>query len=242
MEEHEIADRLFAYAFYALAVLAFLGAVFSLNADIVVVACVLLLLSGIFLNSGHIINNFLLRRGSVVEVYNGYRLSGDLGAAVKRLGNGYRAVSMAVLDIYRGAAVPNGGLDGVLESITQPFEFSVAMREMDKKALLDNLQTKRRMKEIAVSKLGAKSYDAANELNREIQVIESDINTIKSGGKPMELAIRIKAYADSIDDAEAARWSSRNLAQIANSFSTALSLDYETLKGEELLSAIEVSA
>lgn len=241
MEEHAITNKMFSYAFYALGAFVAILSVFSYSPTLVLIVSALLLLSAIYLNSGHILNNFLIRRSKLIEVYNGYRLSTDLCSAVKRVGKHFRGVSVAVFDIYKLGNVAGTDFASTLESISIPFEFGIAVREVSKKKLLDSLETKRRVKEIAITKADSKAYDKVNELNRELGVIESDIETIKRNGKPVEVALRIRTTSDAGTDIEASRESRKNLEQVANAFSATLSLDYTMLKGELLLDAIEAS-
>ena len=240
MEEHTLRNRLYAYLFYGLAALALASSLFFYNAYLLAFSIVLMLISAVYYNSGHIINNILLKRSLIIETYNGYSLSDDLYSAVKMVGDGNYSVSMATLRLNRGAEAENSKVLSLLEGLDQPFEFIIQLREVNKKSLLESLETKRRMKEIAFNRITG-SYDKANELKREISVIEQEIVNIRGNGKALEVLIRLKTTSVSVDKSEAARSSARNIEHIANSFSTMLNASCEILKGEALLSALEVS-
>ncbi len=239
MEEHNIKNKIYAYLFYGLAAVALASSVFFYNTYLFALSIALILISAVYFNSGHMVNNLLLKRSLVIETYNGYSLSDGMRSAVKKVGDGSCSVSIAILRLNRGVEVESGKILSLLEGIDKPFEFILQLRQVNERALLESLETKRRMKEIALNRVSG-SYDRANELKREISVIEQDIGGIRGNGKALEVRIKIKATAVSGDRSDAARSSSRNIEQIANAFSTMLNASYEILRGEDLLSDLEV--
>lgn len=239
MEEHELKNKLNAYIFYAGFAITLIVALFFHNADLFIVACLMITISAAFYSSGHIINNLLIKHSKVIEIMNGYTLSDDLLGARKRMGNYYLGVSVAYLKAKKDSNDSMAQLKTLLENITEPFEFSMAAREIDKRMVLEGLETKRKMKEIAISRIDEKSYQKANEARRELNIIESEINSIKDNGKAFEIVLRLKATAKSANEAEVTKLSSKNLEHMASMFSTSLNLDYEVLKGEALMRSLE---
>ena len=238
MLENEFGNRIYSYLFYALAAVLLLASAFSHNAYLLMAAILLLLASAVYMHSGHLLNNFLIGRGKVIEVYNWYKLSENLSSASKRVGNAYFSVSCAVLKRVSGDR--NGEqICSIVSNTDFPFEFSIGMRSVDKEKLLDDLETKRRLKEIEISRLDPKKYDKANCLRRELGVIEGDIRNIR-GQKPLAMAIRLKTFASSRDEADATAESSQNLERIASAFASSLGFEHETLKGERLLEELSL--
>ncbi len=234
MEESELAVKLYAYAFYSTAVaVAILGAVLGSYAG-ALLSGALMLLSALYFKSGHIINNLLVKRSKVIEIYNGYKLSGNLASLTKRRGPSYESISIATLRFDGVVDASTDVMRSLLESIREPFEFSFSAIQVDKKKLLDALDTKRRMKEISLSRLDAVKYDRANQMRREIQVIESEMDSIRKSGKAFDTRVRLKARATAESEAEAARQSLRSLERICDSFLAATKLGYDIVKGEEL--------
>ncbi len=240
MEEQELRNRVYSYAFYAACVISLVAAIVLYNLFALILACILLLLSGAFFASGHIINNLLVKHSKVIEIYNGYALSEDLTGVRKRVGNRYYGVSVALLRLRKDSGSKEGELLAILENIKEPFQFSIEARQIEKRAILEALETKQKVKEIAISRMEERAYSRANEAKRELGLIESEINSIREGGKAFEVLLKIKASSFSGSEAEATRISARNLEQIANAFAVRLNLDYEILKGEALLSAVEL--
>lgn len=240
MEEEELRNRVYSYVFYATCVIFLAVAIVLYNIFAFILACILLLLSGAFFASGHIINNLLVKHSKVIEVYNGYTLSEDLAGVRKRVGNRYYGVSVAILKLRKDSKSKEGELIAVLENVKAPFQFSIEAKQIEKREILEALETKQKVKEIAISRMEERAYSKANEAKRELGVIENEINSIRESGKAFEMLMKIRATSFSTSEAEATRASARNLEQVANAFAVSLNLDYEILKGEALLSEIEL--
>lgn len=240
MEENEIKNRVYSYVFYTLACAAFLLSIFSYNIILIIAIAVLLILSSAYLNSGHIINNFLIKRSNIIEVYNGYRLNPDSYSVFKKYGNYFHSVSVAILNVEKGAEQRADAVESVLNSVHEPFEFSISLTEVDKKQMLESIEIKVRMKEIMLRKTNSKSTDKINRIKREVNILNSELDTIRASQKAFQAVLRIKTFVDSANENEATRESYRNLIRIADTFSAALNVGYELLKGEQLLEFIEV--
>ena len=100
---------------------------------------------------------------------------------------------------------------------------------------MNGLETRRRIKEIELSKAGAKDYDKANRLKREIGIVESEIQSITSGNTPMAAMMLLKCslICKSSEDAQAMPY--RNLQELCTLFASSFNFDYIILKGEDLL-------
>jgi len=230
MLETELGNRLYSYAFYSAAVVAMMIAMFFHSLCFLAASTLLLAASATYFHSGHIINNFLLRRGSVIEVYNNHKLSESLTSAVKRVGDSYFSVSCALLKKVTDER--NGELiASIISNIDFPFEFCLGLKRVDKNKILDDLEEKRRLKEIEITRSDAKKYDRISNLKRELSVIEGEIRTIR-GQNPLAFSLRLKCFASARNENDAIRESSRNATQLASAFSSALGFEYEILKGE----------
>jgi hypothetical protein len=233
MLELRMKNRLYSYAFYALAAALFALALATQSGFATAVSVILLSLSALYFSSGHIVNNLLLKRGTVIEVSDGFRLNEELSAAVKRIGNEYLAVSCVLL---RGAAGERDGaqIETIVSNTDFPFEFSLGLESLNHDRMLDALEEKRRLKEIEIARSDPKKYDRMNELRRELAVIESEIRSVR-GEKLLALKMRLKTFAKSTGEFKASREASRNAEQLAKAFSAMLGLEHEMLSGERLL-------
>lgn len=238
MEEGAFGNRLYSYMFYAMAGASLVISIFFYNVVLFVASTILVFLSALYYSSGHIINNFLLKRSAIIEVYNGYRLSDTVSSAVKKAGSMYKAISISDISINRGVRISSAEMLSLIEGIGDPFEFSVCVREVNKRAFIEGLETKRRMREISLARLAAGSYDKANELKRELEIFDREIDGIKGSGKALDVSIRIRTIAISADEVEAARASLTSLTHVSDAFSTMLNAEYRIISGEDLLSSL----
>lgn len=241
MQENEIVNKIYSYIFYALGVLSLICGVFLSNVYLIALTGILLLFSAVYFNSGHIVNNILIRRSNVIEIYNEYRLSTSLDSVVKKAGNEYRAVSIALLIIGKANNATHDVIEGLMEGIHEPFEFGILLREADRKRMIEALEVKRRMKEIVLSRLEPKHQDRINGLRREIDILSTEIQSIRKGGKALDVIVKLSSFGSAENEVEASREAANSIKHIADSFSAALGVEYELLKGEELLDFLEVS-
>jgi hypothetical protein len=240
MEQNETMNRIYSYLFYGIGILCIVCGIFFSDLYLIALTSILLLVSAVYMNSGHIVNNFLIRRSSIIEIYNGYRLSSNLDSAVKKVGNGYYALSVAIIIIEKTSNAGQEIIKNLVESIHEPFEFAILLREADRKRIIEGLEVKRRMKEIALSRTDSKLHDKINGLKREIDILGLEIENIRKSGKALEVVVKLSSFARSEVEVEAAREASSSIRHIADAFSASLGVGYELLKGEELLDSLEV--
>ncbi len=235
MKEKDLGSKIYSYAFYSTAVaVAIISMVIGSYAG-AVASSILLLCSALYFKSGHIINNALVRGSRIVEIYNGYKLNSNLASLTRRMGPSYESISIAILRFDGIVDSTSSTMLSLLESIREPFEYSFSAVQIDKKKLIDALDTKRRMKEIALSRVNADKYDKSNEIKREIQFINSEIDSIRKGGKAFDTYVWLKTRVSAVSEAEAARQSIRSLERICDSFLATTKLGSDILRGEELL-------
>lgn len=232
MSTREPENRMYAYALYAAALLTLIFNLMLHSAPVAAFTAVLLAASVLYFNSGHIINNLLIKHSWVIEESSGYRLNPNLYSAVKSIGNVYKSVSAAQI-VPENATIANANLGSLLEKIEIPFEFSVESRNVDPRTFMEALETKRRMKEIAIAKADPKQYDKINGLKRQLDVLKEEIRSI-SNSKPREIRVIVKAYAEESEENAAAKQSWNSIEQLAGMFSGAIGSEYDILKGEEL--------
>lgn len=235
MDELSLSNKVMYSLFYLLSASIIVISIFSYNAYLIIGSSLILLIAALLLHSGHLLNNLIIKRSKIIEIHNGYRLNSNLISASKRVGKSYMSFSVAILRPRPGFAYKNESMKDLIESIKDPFEFSISLNEIDKKRLLDSLETKRRVKEIMLSRLKPNSYDKINNLRRQIEIIDDEISNIANSGKSFDVSIRLKAFSLSESEHESAYLSSKNIELLANKFSSSINVDYEVVKGEALL-------
>ncbi len=234
MEDINKLNKLYSYAFYAAGVAAIIAAATLSNGIFLVSGALLVLIAAIYLNSGHMVNNLLIKKSKMILIQNGYQLGRSLSSAVRKDGDSYTGVSIAIFSITK-AVDGRDAFEPIINNIRDPFEFSVSMKEVDKQRLVESLETKKRMKEIHLSRVNPKTYNKANQIRKELEIINKEIANITKGDKSLEIIVKLKSIKASKDRIEAELEPPKSLARIANAFCTALGLDYRMLSGEELM-------
>ncbi|MCL5238863.1 MAG: hypothetical protein M1286_00090 [Candidatus Marsarchaeota archaeon] len=237
MLEFDSANSAYSYAFYASAMVVFATGVLFWNPYLVALSAALLLASSVYMHSGHMMNSFLLRRGSVIEICNGYRLSEIPEAAVKSVGGRHFAVSCMTLN-PTGDDRNGERLESLIYNTDFPFEFSVGLRKLDNSKVLDSLEEKRRLKEIEIARSDTRKYDRVTQLRRERGTLESEIRGIRSE-LLLSRAFRLRTFAESASAFGAAREAAANADRLASSFSATMGFECEKLSGEPLLEELE---
>lgn len=235
MDDPRENNRIYAYMIYAISIGALILSLLSYSLVGIILVATLALLSAAYMNSGHLINSVIMRRLRVIELCEGYRVSGGMHSAVKRKGAMYSSVSIAVLK-------PNSKIEGqssifeeILDKIKIPFEFSISVRKLDRKRVLESLETRRRMKELELSSSEGHDYKSTNVIKRQISTIENEISIISDGNEPVEALVKLKSFAQADTEAEAARMSFKQLEHVANLVASSFKLDYVIATGEDIL-------
>ena len=118
MNEFDRLNKLYSYGFYALAACTMIVAIFLYNGIVLLFSVILNLFAIIYLHSGHLVNNFLIKRSKVIEIYNDYRIGAELSYATKRKGSIYQGVAIAVFEPERSMESKNIQTIQLLETIS----------------------------------------------------------------------------------------------------------------------------
>jgi hypothetical protein len=237
MIEKELTNRLYSYAFYSLAAAMFVASIFSLSLYFLAFAIALLFAAAFFFSSGHLVNNLLLKRIGAIDFYEGFRLSKRLCAVTRKNGNSYLAISAALLWKDGEKKETSDVLESLVSNVSFPFEFCLGIRAVDKRKVLEGLETKRRMKEIEITRSDISKYDRISKLKRELSAIEGEIRGFRER-RPLVVEARLRTFWLGQNEMEAARESEKNIEQLSGTFSSMLGFEYEILKGENLLEEV----
>ncbi|MDE1804888.1 MAG: hypothetical protein KGH59_03860 [Candidatus Micrarchaeota archaeon] len=226
------------YAIYAMFGITILIAILAASAAAIALSIILLLCSVIYSHSSHVINPIIARRSGIVLAAGGYSLGSNLKAATKPMGGGYKAVCVAVLST--GSRITNEGkkFEEIISKCGFPFEFTVQIKNIEMRRVTEALETRRRMKEIELSRTRPSKSESISRIKRELSAIEGDIEALTSGRLPVEAIVRVRTTATAATEAEAARGCMAQAKQLCELFSVTYSLGYRMLIGEELLRSI----
>ncbi len=237
MEEIDFWNKVFSYLFYISAILLSVVSIIFSNAVIFLLSVISIIFAAVYFRSGHILNNFLIKHSRIIEIKNGYFIGSNQISAIRRQDVGYLSVSIALLRIEK--TYPDRTLVfNAIENAHEAFDFTVSVREMNRRKILEMLETKLKIKEIYLKKINPGKYDKINSVKREIEIIRNEISNFKKSESSFDIAIKISSFAESTDSFEASSESGKKIEKIAAVFSSALNADYDILSGEALLNAI----
>ncbi len=239
MESERLNDRIFSYAFYALSGLTLFASMIFHSLAVFFISIIMLVLSAVYYNSGHIVNNFLLKKSKVIEIRNDYSLSSDLLAVSKKKGRVYNAMAIAKMERKNAdVEIDSKAIIKFMEDVKGQFEFTIKVVEIDKNRFVQTLETKKGMKEILLERFENKEYRKMNEIQKQISLMNDEINSIKTGGRAYEIETLLTTFSNSMDRIDAEREVRHALERIAASFSVVTGMEYRMLSGEALLEAI----
>jgi hypothetical protein len=238
MADEQFGRKIYSYVFYVFAIIIFFTCLLLNHTWLVLISSVLLLLAALYFNSGHIINNILIRKSKIIEVAGAFKLSTETKSVFRKLGSKYASYSVAILSYDRGYNFSQEAFASFIMSIDEPFEFSIALEQLDTRKLMENIETKIRMKELSLKKIGPAKYDQISRIKRDIEILNNELGRLRDNNKNFNLIMRLKSYAESYSGLEAARASIRNLEKLCVSFSSSLGVGYRIVEGEELLGIV----
>lgn len=233
MEDSRSRNRIYSYCIYGTCLAIFIFSLISFNVMAIVFVAGMLLLSVVYMNSGHLINSLIIKGTHIVEVGGGYKLASNMQSLVRKVENGYIGVSIAVLKPTSTIETGSVAFENLLNKVKIPFEFCISLRKVDQKKILDSLETKRRMKELELSQAGS-DYKNINMIKRQISTLESEIELISHGDEPIEARIRLRCIAHAETESEASRISLRQVEHVAGIVAASFKLEYTVANGEDL--------
>lgn len=208
------------------------------NPALLALSVVLLLFAVIYSKSSHIVNPILARKFGITVVNQGYRLSENLKVAIKEMDSGYRALCIALLTPSSRITADGSKFEELLLKSRFPFEFSVYVKEINPKKILDSFETKRRIKEIELSRVHPSKTEESGRIRRELGMIEGEISEITKGSLPIGVGIKLRCSATGASESEAANGAITRIDQLCSLFGTTYNLGFRHLSGEELLGSI----
>ncbi len=189
----------------------------------------------------YIFDAILFKKSGVVQVIDGYELEAERSAATKVHRNGFTAIACARLLSAPKHLIESRSIEGIIAHTNAPFRFVVQAERLDSKKIVNNLKTKRAMREIAISKIRSKASELARikMLEREIAEIDCEINSINSGAMPIKMNTYLLTVAASENKIAAQERAKSQIKEIAGEFSAILEARFEVMEGNELVDLLK---
>lgn len=205
------------------------------NPFLVAICALSLLLAVVYSGSAHVLNPIIARKYGINVVQNGYRLSENLKVAIKGIESGQKAVCISLLIPSSRITGESEKLEEIISKTRFPFEFSLQIKELEPKKIIEAYETKRRMKEIEISRTSPSKPEEISRLKRELEIIEGELAQITKGTIPTKASMKLKTYATGHSESEAANIALGRMDTLCTLFSTTYNLSAKALLGEALL-------
>ncbi|MGC8572061.1 MAG: hypothetical protein ACP5RI_01740 [Candidatus Micrarchaeia archaeon] len=233
------------YAMLAVCAIIAVSSIISLNLYLILFDSILLLLSIALFAFSDIFHNLIIKHSNIIQVFNGYELSNDRSIAIFRSNGKVCALSAAMIDPSNVDELSKDKIEHLIGNMNYPFKLVMKTDKLDIKKIIDKLQTKKSMHEIAISRLNSNNSKHSlyiNKLKREIEIIEHDIASISNGTVPIKLIYYVMTVAVADTVLEASERSKSQIKEIAAQFNVMLSSHSSILEGDDLIRLLEIDA
>ncbi len=185
----------------------------------------------------------LIKKTNFIQVLGNFELSsGRKSASIKRNGR-YHASAACTLEKLEDE-IERDKIEDIISHSDFPFKFSICVKNLNTKSILESIETKKYVKEIELSRLPstAKGKDSLRSigLRNSINALSEDIDNIKKGKKPVYLAYYLVAIGSSENKFFAEELAINRLKTIANEFSFAFKAKFNILEGNQLIELLKM--
>lgn len=232
-------SKILVYAIIAMIAIASLASLIMLNTYLVIFSVSASLALFFLYKMWDVFEGLIIKRTGIVQVVGNYELAGDRVSAVTKRGSLFCALSAAILNDLPSKGMEREGIERIIASTNAPFRFVLQVEKLNTGKIFDDLRTRRRMKEIELSKtVSRKGTDTSKIIEREIELIESEIRAIGSGAVPLKAEMYIMSFAESESKFVAEEKALSQVKALAGEFSAVLGAGFEVLSGAQLIKTI----
>jgi hypothetical protein len=228
------------YVILAIAAISSISSVLSLNFYLILFSVSASILLFFLYQLWDIFEAVIIKKTGVVQMVGDYELEADRVAAIRKKGSNFTAVSAAVLRDFPSKEINRENIERIISSSNSPFRFVVQVEKLNTNKITDDLKTKRRTKELELSKAKTgKGADPSRVIEREIELIESEIRSISSGAVALKTSIYLMSAASSESRFAAQERALSQIRELAGEFSAVLGAGFEVLAGADLVSILK---
>jgi len=227
------------YAIIFAAVMASIASILSFNAYLIIFSASSALGLFFLYQLWDVFEALIIKKTGVVQILGDYELEAERVSAVRKSGSHFSAVSAAILRDPPTKEISRENIERIISSSNSPFRFVMQVEKLNQRKISDDLKTKRRLKELELSKTCAKKgSDVTKVVEREIELIETELKSINSGAMPLKTDIYILSFAISESKFAAQERAFAQAKELAGEFSAVLGAGFEVLSGTELISVL----
>lgn len=247
----EINNKTYALGALAVAIFAVLAAFLAQNSILAFISAFFVMVSVAIWKAGHLIIPFITKQANIIEIHDSYIIPPARDLVFKRVGSKYYATvflqarissSVTEMDISSKSMFMEY-FERAISSLNCVVKFSVMVCGVDLGEFAQKLKAKRSEIETAQAKLastkGVSEQADITRLEREVSMINRQLQRLVSGEKPMKVVCTMMTTAVGLSKDEAAHKARAQAKEVRTVVSNALNVDILYLKGEDMLRCFE---
>ena len=172
--EHDIKFYIFAVILSVTAI----ASILTLNIFLIIAALCVASIAIASYKLHYILEAVIFKRTNLIQVVDGCEIRGDRSTAIRRIGNKFCAIAVALLENNTDVSVDRAKIENIIANSHCTFRFLMQVERLDINKLLDKMRTKMIMREIELSRLnnsvGRKDSVKESWLKRQIGQIEHE--------------------------------------------------------------------
>ena len=227
-----------AYIFTAAYSVGLIISALTLNAYAVVASFVLLTFGILLYKGWDILLPLVIKHTNIIQLVGSYEVGGSQSAAVRQTSRGFSAAAYALIDISDSEGLAKDKLEGIIARINMPFKLVLSVERLNMDKILDDLKTARHMKENQIMRLSGgsgRNIQKINSAKRELERIDSDINSMTSGRMPLHALYYLSIEAESENRYAAESAAISGLDEVSAAISASTGYKVRALSGNELV-------
>ena len=237
-------ENMLFYLLLCLSAITLAASIATLNLIFIVATALLLIVAVSVFKLWYIIDSLVFKHTNLIEIFNGYELSGDRNCAIRRKDGRISATTASVFTVEKGGEPERAQVENLIANFSYPFKFVMQVERLNVEKVLDELQTKRNMKEIELSRIGQKQENVPriNHVKREIEQFEHDIAAISGGNAPLRLAYYAMTCAAAETTYDAEERAKSRMRELSSQFDALLKSRSRVVKGSDLLELLKLDS
>lgn len=230
------------YCLVSVLVLLSIACILTLNIALILVCLAAASVLVAFYRLHYLVDALVFRRSNLIQVIDSCELSGERSTAVRKLEGKYCATAAALLKTGPTERIEREKIESIIGNSRCQFRFVMQVEGVDIGKLLDRLNTRMSMDELALGRLSGRNEKGnivkINRLKREIDHIRNEIDKI-SAAVPLRVSQYIMTSAVSENRFAAQERAKSQIRELAGEFGALLSSKAEILSGNELLEVLK---
>lgn len=222
----------------------FLASILTFNALAVAAAAAFAFGSMAVYKGWYIFEAKIIEGTGIVQVVGSYELGDERSAAVLREGDAFNSAAVCAFYGISEANVDRDKFEGIIERTNTPFKLVVSVEYLNKRGLLDRLETQLRMKKMKFADISYRNLKRnkikAEALENEIKHIQRQMQGISEGRRALKLIYYVVVNATSESRYGAVEAAKSALLRIISEFEAGFGVQGRQLYGNELLDFLKI--